>query len=335
MVFVERDNYEEYKTNLFVKGAMGCVTAEDESNIYDTNIPLSAVRERFERETVEFWNDSATNPETGETIIDESVSKIVRASDKHVFGKRGSDVPERQYDYLVDLAAGITGESPGDLHVKAAGTTRSGGRAYVQISTDNVLKVAGMEYEPYIMFGMSHDQSLAITSVTGTNVVVCSNMVSALFGKQAVRKAKTRQTKNATDELIITRHSIMLQLEQQADEFDKAIQELSETVVTDKQIDAFLDEIAPLDIDSQNMQTRNESFRAEFKVMANQDERASEWYGTKLGMVQALNSLDIWNRGTRKNSDPLTRMYDETLDQTRFKREGNTLALIDKVMATV
>jgi len=335
MVFVEHDDYQEYKRNLFVRGALGCVTADDESNIFDGYIPLSAVYERFNEETVEFWNDSATNPETGETLVDESVSKIVRASDHKVFGKRGSDVPQRQYSFLVDLAAGITSESPGDLHIKAAGTTRKGGRAYVQIATDNVLKVAGLEYEPYILLGMSHDQTLSMTSVTGTNVVVCSNMVSALFGAQATRKAKVRQTKRATDEMVITRHSVMLGLEQQADEFDKAIRELSEETVTDKEIDAFLDAFAPLDVDSQNKATRNENFRAEFKVMANQDERAAEWYGTKLGLVQALNTLDIWDRNVRKDSDPLTRMYDETLDQTRFKREGDTLARIEKVLATV
>jgi hypothetical protein len=328
------ESYAEYKSNLYTEG-MGCVKNSDGSNFFTDSIPLVKVRERLETEEVEFWHDSATHPGTGETVIDESVSKIVRKRDHKVHGKRNSDGPQRQYTFLADLAAGVTGESPGDLKVTAVGTTRNGGRAYLQIATGNLLAVAGMEYEPFILFGMSHDQSLKITSATGTNVVACANMVAGLFGVNAVRKVGTRQTKYATDETVISKHAIVLGLEQQADEFDQAIRELSETTVTDKQIYALLDELAPLEVESKNQVTRNEKFRDEFNSMYRHDDRASDWEGTKLGLVQTLNTLDIWERNTRKGVNATVRAFDEFADGSRLKSETGMLKTVERVLASV
>jgi phage/plasmid-like protein (TIGR03299 family) len=297
------------------------------------------VREIFAPHKVDFVHPSY-DLSNGEHVTFEKEVDLIRLSDGHRFGKRNADGPQRQYDYLVDLAANVTGESPGDLKIRGAGTTRNGARAFVQISTANVLSVAGMDYSPLLAFAMSHDGSLSIQSSDAVIAIICANTFAACLGAVSngnANGAKTKQTKNATDELIVSKHAAALRIERTVDEFDAAIKKLTEVTVTDKQWAAILDELAPVNNDklTKNKLTRNEEKRGELNALYTSDDRASTWNGTELGVLQALNTYDLWERSTRKDITAESRMNDEALDGKRAQTEIQTFKMVERILATV
>lgn len=300
-------------------------------------LTAAQVREIFEPQKVEFV-PATYMLSTGMVTDNENVG-IVRVSDGHVFGHRKADGPQRQYDYLVDLASGVTGESPGDLKIRGAGTTRNGARAFVQISTANVLSVQGLDYSPLLAFAMSQDGSLSIQSSDSIIAIICANTFAANLGAVTqgyANGAKTKQTKNATDEIITSKHQAALKIEATSDAFEAAINELVSVTVTDEQWEAIVDEIAPLSKDqSKHALTRNENKRDQLNDLYFSDPRASQWKGTEFGALQALNTWDLWERGTRGDITAEVRMNDEALDGKRASAEVGAFKLVNKVLATV
>lgn len=343
------DEYAEYKTNLYVEGAYGCVVSEDGKNIYKDSIPVEAARKRLELEDIDVYTDSATlvtiedGEEVHKTVLNPESERLVRRRDGKIQGLRAAGNNNRPFSYLLDQATGVLGVGRGDLKITAVGTTRDGARAYLQVRTNDKRDVEGMEYDPFVNFGMSYDGSLGIISISGDYIYSCANMVSASFGRKIQRKAKTKQTRLVTDEMIFERHSVALQLEQAADDFEEEIKKLVQTTVTDKQWHAFLDEVAPLtgpknEELSKHKVTRSENMRGELNALYTSDERASQWHGTALGVAQAWNTYDLWERGTRGDTNAAVRMFDESLDDkagSRIAHERAANQILNKVLATV
>lgn len=341
-------NYGEYKRNLYVSGALGCVTNSDASNVYESEIPMDAALARFEAERVE-WHESAYRvigqadgmnengtvhyaPDT--FVTDASNVTAVRVSDGKVHGRFGAESgnTRRQYTFLLELVAAILGHG---IRLTAVGTTRNGGRAYVQVSGD-VLAAYGMEFRPFYTLGMGQDGSLSVVSTSGDEVIICANMVQSLFGAGALTGARTKQTSRITDAGIITRHGIALGLEQRAERFETGLASLTETTVKNAHWSAFLDEIAPVNVSgaSKNIETRNENTRATLTGLYRADARCSTWHGTALGALQAVNTFNLWERGTRGSTDADTRMRDEFLSGKLATAETRAAESLAKVLAT-
>lgn len=342
--------YAEYKTNLYTE-AMGCVRNSDSSNVFADRIPLAEVRKRFALEEIASYPDAlvvpgeadGVNPDgtihygTDVTVTDSAYVKIARKRDMHVHGRFGAESGSnrRQYTFLTDtLLTGLTGEGPGDLKITAAGTTRNGGRAYVQIATGEVCGWEGFNFSPFLMVGMSHDGSLSVTSTFGTQIIQCANMVAGIAAKA---QGRTKQSARATDAGILARHKIMLGLEEVSELQTSAFDTLRNTVFTDEHWTALLNEVAPVDVvgASPNIETRNANTQATLTNMYRTDARCNAMHGNALGAWQTLNTFDIWERGTRKGTDAGTRATDDYLSGKLGTREGSRVETITKVLALV
>ena len=335
----EVDVYAEYRTNLYTERALGCVRNADSSNIYKHKVPLKAVKDRFAREEIYMAPAYFEPQEGGRRLPIAGMSVKVRLADMRAYPTLvSSEVTPQQYNFLVDLGQAVTGEGS-DIIITAAGTTRNGGRGYLQFSTENVHSVAGMDYAPFVSLGMSHDGSLAITSVTGNMIVVCANMVAGLFGKAAfaeagVKGTRTRQSKHATAARHITRHSVALDLAREADAMDKAIADLAKVQVSDAQWSEFVKIMFPAADDaSKRAITRAENNRERLTQLYKADERVAPWHGTALGVMQAANTFDIWERGTRGDTDPNVRQFDDMLSGTLAKAENDAAKALTLVLA--
>jgi len=346
---MSNDTYAEYRRNLYTS-AMGLVKNGDGSNVYADRIPLADVRKRFDSETVAVYSTAyvvpgdadGVNPDgtvhysADETVIDSVRSHVVRLSDGRTHGVFGAESAgtRRQYSYLADLASGVTGEGPGDLRITAAGTTRNGGRAYLQISTGDVVGWEDFGISPFCTFGMSHDGTLSVVATFGTQIIQCANMVQGIHAKASSR---VKQSARATDASIITRTRIALGIEELAEAKRAEFAAMRETQFTDAMWSTLLDMAYPVDVPdaSKNIETRNNNARELLTGMYRSDARCAPVTGTLLGAWQTLNTFDNWERGTRGGTDPQTRMTDEFLSGKLGKSETARNDLLTRVLATV
>jgi hypothetical protein len=346
-------SYAEYKSNLYTKAAMGCVTNGDASNIFEDSIPLAAIAERFATETVEWLPTSYVRPgdvigvnENGtiaygpdEHVIDPNNVTCVRKSDGRIHGRFGADSgnTRRQYEFLLDLATGITRDSRGELLPTGAGTVANGARGYIQFSTSNWSCVAGMDYAPFVTLGMGQDGKLPVVSSRGSLIIACANQVAGLLGASKATGARTKQTKNRTSASIITAHTVALQITHEKTEMDNALETMAGIAFTDKHYAALLDTLAPVNVKdaSKAKETRNENMRELLTGLRNTDSRVAPWKDSLLGAAQLLNVFDIWERGTRGDTNALVRQTDELLSGDAFKRENSRMEMLTRVMASV
>lgn len=350
---MSEDVYAEYRTNLYgMTDLFGTpLHTPGKGTVFHGSIPVGAVTKRFNLETVESRETFYGVPIVGgpndggtEYVPIPDSQTLVRVRDGRVQNRSvGAETDRLQYNYLTDLAAGVTGEGRGDLKIVAAGTTRNGGRAYLQIAMDEVQSVAGMDYFPFITFGMSHDGTLGIVSSAGSRALICANMFQALLGgrKVAEKGLRTRQTKRQSAEIHTSRHAIALGLEKQKDEMDKAIKALADTVVSDEVWSAYVQELFPItDATKPAGITRAENNRGRLTELWNTDARVTPWHGSALGALQAANVFDLWERGTRgANGDQVGaaghRMWDDLLSGSLVKQENTNAEALVKVLASV
>ena len=154
------------------------------------------------------------------------------------------------------------------------------------------------------------------------------------LAKEGVKGTRTRQSKHATAARHITRHSVALDLAREADAMDKAIAELATAKVTDAQWSEFVKIMFPaVDDASKRAITRAENNRERLTQLYKADERVAPWHGTALGVMQAANTFDIWERGTRGDTDPNVRQFDDMLSGTLAKAEVDAAKALALVLA--
>lgn len=325
------NEYSEYRTNLYTQSAMGCVRADGDTNVYVDSIPLAKVRERFAREDVTPM-PAAYIGHGGDSVTEiPGLSVWARNTDSHVYPRLvDSETTPEQYGFLVDMATGLTGEGS-DIIVTAAGTTRNGGRAYIQLTSTIIRESAGMQHCQYLNLAMSHDGSLAVVSNWGDRVIQCANMVASMFGRNVLSGTRTRQTKHASSTRHLTRHAVALGFEQRATEFDTAIAELAAIKVSKAKYGEFVKLMFPAG-DSKRSQTVSEKNIATLTGLYNSDPRVALWNGTALGVVQAVNVMSLWERATRGDTDRLVRQYDDMMSGALAKSEDAAAKVLASIL---
>lgn len=325
----------------------GAVIADDgTSNYYPGAIPLQRVNAFLDRESVTSYPAAYVMPGSDPdglddvTVTDNTRQVIVRDRDSHVHGVFGADsyVVHQYRETFTHALAGIVGESPADLHYSGVGVLRNGGRAYTVISTSDLHSTPqGVDYFPFITVATSNDGTLAMTVGAGSVLSVCDNTLAAALGEAVLNDTSTKikHTKFSAARLSVV--SARLLLDTQADEMDSAIESLCSKIVTDAQWSAFLDALAPVNVTdaSKNIETRNENMRATLTGFWNADPRVAPWKNSAFGALQAVNTFDLWERSTRKDTTHAGRTMDEFIGGKLATRESDRAALLAKVLATV
>jgi phage/plasmid-like protein (TIGR03299 family) len=268
-----------------------------ESNHYPGAIPAGDVERRL------FWWEPVYG-EISNTWTDEDGTEHVNVPDKlgksiinpstglpMGYFKDGYQIHGRKQWLMDNLTVLLDDE----LAVGSAGELKGGAVAWVQVELPENFSVNGVEFRPFFGAATSFDGSLSSTYFAGNQLVVCDNTLSAgLSGASDVLKYK--HSRNSLGKLIEARQALRL-VYQGAEDFEKEVQRLTETTVTDDQWRKFLDLHAPLTRNGVPLEpgrslTMATSHQDSLSRLWNHDQRVTPWKNTAFGVIQAVNTYE-------------------------------------------
>jgi len=302
-------------------------------NLFRGPVPVDQARKLFKRYAVESRTLGTLN-KAGEFVPDETRQAIVdKRSGLVHFTPRPGYVIHPFEDVLLNDLAEIVGDTPGDLHIDSVGVLANGGEGWLSISTGDLLTTPeGVDFKPHILAATSHNGTLSTTYKPVATMTVCDNTRDMALGERGAR-FKVRHTRLSANRLADARDALGL-IEQEVEVFNTAVAELCAWTITDAQFDAFVDELAPLSDDmSKHLATRTTKYRDRIHDMYREDDRVQQWNGTAFGALQAVNTFDLWERGTRGGTQASDRMIRETITGTRAETEDKHLNALRKVCA--
>lgn len=337
------------------------LTDAGEKWLYSGQVPLKRVRALLDDFTVQStpfsfvraampWDDESLTfslpGEEGRFVLvsDESrqvISDVKRDTVHGVF-KSGYAIHDFR-ETLLERTARIVRESTGDLHVNAAGVLADGAEAWVSVAAGKVesIKEAGITFYPHVMAASSHNGTLASSLQGVVTLPVCDNTRAAALGEGRANGTvtKARHSRKSGERLVREESEAAqaLGLMTEASEvFAAQVAKDTKTKVTEKAVDAFLDSLFPVSEDqTKNQNTRNENNRDKFLHMYRKDERASAWEGTVFGVLQAHNTVNLWESGSWGTTDVTSRNVRRVITGEAGKREADARATLVQAMAAV
>lgn len=178
------------------------------------------------------------------------------------------------------------------LGAGSAGLLKGGAVAWVQAEMPESIETPeGVTGRPFITAATSLDGSLSSTYMTGTQLVVCDNTLSAALSEKTNR-IKIKHSRNSIGRLGEVRDALGI-IYQTADDFAAEVKELCEIKVTDADWAKFLDaHCGELPADKGRARTNNENHRERLASLYRNDLRVAPWAGTAFGVVQAVNTFE-------------------------------------------
>lgn len=302
-----------------------------ESNHYVGAIPVADVRRRlFDAEYIEV---PVTFEVGGKVYVDPTSKHIVRVpvtgeparmgTFKNGYKIHGFD------EWLVRNVENILDTSSEDgLQIGNAVLLKNGAVAAVQFETPETHKVAGVEFRPFITAATSLDGSLATTYITGAQLVVCDNTLSAALGS-ADGKYKVRHSSQSLGQIETVRDALGI-VYATTEDLMAEIYHLTDQSVSDKVWGAFLDTVAAVPEGKGRGVTLAQNKRDALQGLWASDERVSPWAGTAFGVVQAMNTFDQHFANVRNVSRPERNALNLVKGEFQ-KTDANTLALLQGV----
>lgn len=325
----------------------------DESNHYDGFIPVADVLRRLFN-----WEAVASPVAVGVTcsmeessfigsdglpkrwVVQDDRVAMVRSDNAHVMGLfKDSYVGHNYSEWLVGAVSNILGDS---LGITSAGVLRQGAQAWVEVSFPETLfnEATGFGYRPNLLATTSFDGTIATTYKNCVTATVCDNTRAAALAENSPT-FKARHTKNSGFKLESARAALGI-VERVADNFDKELEKLASMEVTDSQWSDFMDhpDIAPLtdpktnEPFTGNKLTRTERYRDELCSLYRSDERAAQWQGTALGVMQAVNT-HAHHFANVRGADRVTRNMEGTISGKFADIDHRAYAALTQVLAAV
>jgi phage/plasmid-like protein (TIGR03299 family) len=228
----------------------------------------------------------------GRTYTDKTRQVIVNQATGDVFGvfKSGYKIHGYQ-EWLIDNVETLIDD---ELQVGSVGLLRGGAVAWVQVEKPGTVhSTTGVDFRPWIYATTSLNGTVATEYGEGIQVIVCDNTLylarksASNAGKIARRKHTTHSLKNVQE--VRDKLEIVLGLQ---DEFDAALQQLTNTKVTEKEFDQYLDIAYEIPEDKGRGQTMAMKARDALSTLWSSDERCAPWHGTAFGVVQTQNTYN-------------------------------------------
>jgi phage/plasmid-like protein (TIGR03299 family) len=235
-------------------------------------------------------------------------------------------------EWLIGNVEQILHTSAGELQIGSSGLLRGGAVAWVQFETPETHTVAGVDFRPFITAATSLDGSLATTYITGGQLVVCDNTLSAGLGS-ANSKYKVRHSSNSLGQIEVVRDALGLVFETTEDLMSE-IYELANTSVSDRIWKRFLDEVAKVPTTDGRSKTLAVNKREALEGLWATDARVAPWKGTAYGVVAAMNTYDQHLANVRNISRPERNALNMVKGEFE-KNDAHTIATLNKVLAKV
>jgi phage/plasmid-like protein (TIGR03299 family) len=269
--------------------------AEDqgvEPNHYTGAIPIDDVKRRlFAWQGIEGTITATALTDEGVIVTQSETDKAIMRSDTGaILGifKQGYSV--HQYgDWLVDNVEIVLGNQ---LQIGSAGLLKGGAQAWVQIEMPETLTgVEGVEFRPFLTAATSMDGSLATTYLTGVQVVVCDNTLSAALSGSAA-KVRLKHTRYSGDKSEQIREGLGL-VEAVAASFEKQLVDLTSQYVPESKWQEFVQAYAYV-VPGSTDRMRNAQLRkqGELNSLWQSDPRVAPWKNNAYGVVAAVNTYE-------------------------------------------
>lgn len=300
----------------------------EQSNHYPTAIPTEDVYRRlFHWSPIEAEVHAVAITEDGVlNVTDPTRKAIVRSDTGAILGVFGSGYQVHPYgEWLVRNVESIL---DADLQIGSAGLLRGGAVAWVQVEMEETLNVEGVEFRPFLTAATSLDGSLASTYITGAQVVVCDNTLSAALGNFDNR-IKIKHSRHSLGKIADVRDALQI-IHSIGDSFTAQVQQLIDETVSPSRWDQFVAKFTAPTTAGTRAARNAEDKAAALSRLYHHDDRVSPWAGTAYGVLAAVNTWTHHELGIR-GADRATRNTERVIAGKVDQLDRDTLA----VLATV
>lgn len=301
----------------------------DETNHYQGAIPIEDVKRRlFPWHVVEGELSATALTEQGVLVgTTETLKATMRDDTGEILGVSSKRRADHQYDdWLVDYVGNLL---DADLAIASAGVLKGGRQAWVQIEMEDTLTVEGVEFRPFLTAATSHDASLATTYITGAQVVVCDNTLSAAL-RSSDSSVRIKHTAASLSRLQETRDALGIVFAV-GQRFTEQVETLVADKVSEREWTRFVAAITqPKPGSSERSKTMARNKVEDIVRLWEYDERVAPWKGTAFGVVQAVNT---WSHHiqTVKGGNRAERNMDRTITGEWDKLDATTLRILEAV----
>lgn len=307
-----------------------------ESNHYPYSIPLADIDRRLLD-----WQICEAPLRVPVTTMDESgVSSfeleddrkvLYRSDTRKVLSVVGPDfnTPDYKRD-VIDFASDMLSGAGGTLEIMSAGLIRGGGMFWTQFVLPEPMVAAGFAFSPYCTVTDSCD-GRPWNMFRGSTAIVCDN-THALGMSTAVNMAKVRHTIRRRDLMILAAETVGI-ISTFGKEFAKRLDVLAGTTVTDAMWEKFLTQHFGEPGESKASKTVNQNNRDALTLTYATDPMCSPWFGTALGVVQAVNTTARHvapTRGVRVDTE--TRHFNKLFSGKYFETDAKVIDELNKVL---
>lgn len=335
------ETMQELRANILMgKGARAWHYSANDANSVANHIDGPLTRELIEARLFNFnWIERPVYimGDDGRFIQLESGRKAIVADDKLAEGiaeDAGVFMPGytgHPFKGLLDATEALLGN---DLGWDTAGLLKKRAVGFVQIALpDNFDTPEGLKYRPFLGFATSFDGSLSSTGKRGFTVWQCDNTLSAGLG-EAGGSYKVKHSKYSAFKLDSAIAALDL-IAETVEKVNETVAELASWQVTDLQFEQFLAKLVPvpeLDPDkSSRGRTLAISKSERIRDIYRTDERACEWHGTALGVLQATNTYNQHEAPQRGNVDRDVRRFENYYSNKTGAADNATLDILAQV----
>jgi phage/plasmid-like protein (TIGR03299 family) len=263
-----------------------------EPNHYEGAIPVPDVQRRlFAWEPVAVSNPGGIGTDGKVYTADDQVMYFHPETGDRL-GTHGPGYVVHGYsDWLLDKISTIL---DADLSVGSAGLLKAGAVAWVQIEmAETMHHASGVSYRPFLTGATSLDGSLKTTYVSGNQVVVCDNTLSAALREQDASQVtiSRKHTSRSGDVQLTTIRDALGLIVGTGDQFAAALDQLTSEKVDRKRMGRFMDLYVPVPKEEGRGRTLAEHKRDDLRTLL-KDERVAPWNGTAWGVLQLTNTYD-------------------------------------------
>ena len=218
-----------------------------EPNHYPNAIPVEDVERRLfdwlpiEAPLVARY-DIGTGNHTDYTVPKHKA--ILRSDTGDVVGVVGKDYQVHDYqDWLLRAVEEIL--QADELAIGSAGLLRGGALAWVQVEMEETQSVGGVEFRPFLTAATSLDGSMRTTYLTGSQLVVCDNTLTAALVRADSEDAafKVRHSARSLDRLSDVRDALSI-VEKAGQRFATDVHSLLDQKIPETQWRTFADQWA-------------------------------------------------------------------------------------------
>ena len=305
------------------------------ANHFPQAVPLETVISRiFNWEAG--YTSVFTGPDSEHVTQQDRFQAVVNTTTGYVFG-----IPTDSYrihnrrEWCLDTVSSVLDTSSGDLAIAGAGQLRNGAVSYVQFEMPDNVQVAGESFRPFITASTTLDSSAASQLVCGVTRVVCDNTLAANLAERG-RAFSLRHTRNSVLDMSKARDALGI-MHQVATDFEKEMDELCATVVTDRQFDKIVKALTeskpkpgrPLSARGITMAANK---AAAVRRLYSEDPRVAPWKGTAFGVEQAFNTYRQ-HEGIVRNAVRPERNMLNALDGTGARLDAEVRGVLASVLA--